>query len=261
MDHAFPELSFDTIIFGSSFMLMPDQVKAIEIAKSTSLSQHRSPIKGWKDLLPPHPIRSEIKLQPVYVKNQAVPQIHLNSWFWEGDLSSRFLKLFRGSWVGGHPEREMFGQFLPQILQILCIWSADESLIVCMWMILSEINKNILKNNYHEFSYHPRCTPGILLRICESFGSVSFAGGWYRSMCVRYLRLWSLGRLGWFMVGLWGGFPRGDIAGIFIIFLFRPVIRLWWGGWLCLVMRGVSFIWCVLLWGQLFYLWWDFDGF
>lgn len=79
MDHAFPELSFDTIIFGSSFMLMPDQVKAIEIAKSTSLSQHRSPIKGWKDLLPPHPLRSEIKLQPVYVKNQAVPQIHLNS--------------------------------------------------------------------------------------------------------------------------------------------------------------------------------------
>lgn len=30
-----PNEKFDTIIFGSSFMLMPDQVKAIEIAKRT----------------------------------------------------------------------------------------------------------------------------------------------------------------------------------------------------------------------------------
>ena len=29
-----PNDKFDIIIFGSSFMLMPDQVKAIEIAKS-----------------------------------------------------------------------------------------------------------------------------------------------------------------------------------------------------------------------------------
>ena len=29
MDYAFPERSFDIIIFGSSFMLMPDQVAAI----------------------------------------------------------------------------------------------------------------------------------------------------------------------------------------------------------------------------------------
>lgn len=29
-----PDSQFDTIIFGSSFMLMPDQSKAIEIAKS-----------------------------------------------------------------------------------------------------------------------------------------------------------------------------------------------------------------------------------
>lgn len=29
----YPEKTFDIIIFGSSFMLMPDQVKAIEIAK------------------------------------------------------------------------------------------------------------------------------------------------------------------------------------------------------------------------------------
>lgn len=35
MDTAFPGVSFDTIIFGSSFMIMPDQVKAVEIAKST----------------------------------------------------------------------------------------------------------------------------------------------------------------------------------------------------------------------------------
>ena len=29
-----PNEKFDIIIFGSSFMLMPDQIKAIEIAKS-----------------------------------------------------------------------------------------------------------------------------------------------------------------------------------------------------------------------------------
>lgn len=34
METAFAGKSFDIIIFGSSFMLMPDQVKAIEIAKS-----------------------------------------------------------------------------------------------------------------------------------------------------------------------------------------------------------------------------------
>lgn len=35
MDQEFPNKEFDTIIFGSSFMIMPDQVKAIELAKST----------------------------------------------------------------------------------------------------------------------------------------------------------------------------------------------------------------------------------
>lgn len=35
METAFPEKKFDLIIFGSSFMIMPDQVKAVEIAKST----------------------------------------------------------------------------------------------------------------------------------------------------------------------------------------------------------------------------------
>lgn len=30
----YPETLFDVIIFGSSFMIMPDQTKAIEIAKS-----------------------------------------------------------------------------------------------------------------------------------------------------------------------------------------------------------------------------------
>jgi hypothetical protein len=37
LDSAYPEKEFDTIIFGSSFMLMPDQVKAIELAKSKVL--------------------------------------------------------------------------------------------------------------------------------------------------------------------------------------------------------------------------------
>ena len=31
----YPDKNFDMIIFGSSFMLMPDQVKALEIAKRT----------------------------------------------------------------------------------------------------------------------------------------------------------------------------------------------------------------------------------
>jgi ubiquinone/menaquinone biosynthesis C-methylase UbiE len=34
LDSMYPDREFDTIIFGSSFMLMPDQVKAIELAKS-----------------------------------------------------------------------------------------------------------------------------------------------------------------------------------------------------------------------------------
>jgi hypothetical protein len=34
LDIEFPDMVFDTIIFGSSFMLMPDQSKAIELAKS-----------------------------------------------------------------------------------------------------------------------------------------------------------------------------------------------------------------------------------
>lgn len=34
LSSTFPNTTFDTIIFGSSFMLMPDQSKAIEIAKS-----------------------------------------------------------------------------------------------------------------------------------------------------------------------------------------------------------------------------------
>ncbi len=34
LDMEYKDKTFDTIIFGSSFMLMPDQSKAIEIAKS-----------------------------------------------------------------------------------------------------------------------------------------------------------------------------------------------------------------------------------
>lgn len=34
LDLEFPNTMFDTIIFGSSFMLMPDQSKALELAKS-----------------------------------------------------------------------------------------------------------------------------------------------------------------------------------------------------------------------------------
>ena len=33
LDEIYPERNYDVIIFGSSFMLMPDQVKALEIAK------------------------------------------------------------------------------------------------------------------------------------------------------------------------------------------------------------------------------------
>lgn len=38
-----PNTKFDVIIFGSSFMIMPDQVKAIEIAKSISSHIFRMP--------------------------------------------------------------------------------------------------------------------------------------------------------------------------------------------------------------------------
>lgn len=38
LDLEYKDKTFDTIIFGSSFMLMPDQSKAIEIAKSTIYS-------------------------------------------------------------------------------------------------------------------------------------------------------------------------------------------------------------------------------
>lgn len=34
LSEEYPQTLFDTIIFGSSFMLMPDQSKALEIAKS-----------------------------------------------------------------------------------------------------------------------------------------------------------------------------------------------------------------------------------
>jgi ubiquinone/menaquinone biosynthesis C-methylase UbiE len=37
LDIEFPHMLFDTIIFGSSFMLMPDQSKAIELAKSINI--------------------------------------------------------------------------------------------------------------------------------------------------------------------------------------------------------------------------------
>jgi hypothetical protein len=37
-----PNEKFDVIIFGSSFMLMPDQVKALDIAKSIKLIKSRN---------------------------------------------------------------------------------------------------------------------------------------------------------------------------------------------------------------------------
>ena len=47
----YPNTQFDTIIFGSSFMLMPDQSKAIEIAKSINIFYFRTLNKKRKDLL------------------------------------------------------------------------------------------------------------------------------------------------------------------------------------------------------------------
>lgn len=43
---------FDFIIFGSSFMLMPDQVKAIDIAKRTKFNLFRNSEQRRKNLLP-----------------------------------------------------------------------------------------------------------------------------------------------------------------------------------------------------------------
>lgn len=44
LDTEMPNTLFDTIIFGSSFMLMPDQSKAMEIAKSINLFYFRAPL-------------------------------------------------------------------------------------------------------------------------------------------------------------------------------------------------------------------------
>jgi hypothetical protein len=51
LDLDFTDMLFDTIIFGSSFMLMPDQSKAIELAKSINIFYLRASIKKWKDIL------------------------------------------------------------------------------------------------------------------------------------------------------------------------------------------------------------------
>ena len=53
----YPDTQFDTIIFGSSFMLMPDQSKAIEIAKSINIFNFRAPFKKRKDLLLANTVR------------------------------------------------------------------------------------------------------------------------------------------------------------------------------------------------------------
>lgn len=52
LDTELPNVLFDTIIFGSSFMLMPDQSKAIEIAKSINLFYLRALNCQRQDLLP-----------------------------------------------------------------------------------------------------------------------------------------------------------------------------------------------------------------
>jgi hypothetical protein len=46
-----PNEKFDVIIFGSSFMLMPDQVKALDIAKSIKLIKSRNIKQKRKNLL------------------------------------------------------------------------------------------------------------------------------------------------------------------------------------------------------------------
>jgi hypothetical protein len=57
LDIEFPDVMFDTIIFGSSFMLMPDQSKAIELAKSINIFYFRAFIKKWKNLLLTYTLR------------------------------------------------------------------------------------------------------------------------------------------------------------------------------------------------------------
>lgn len=59
----FPETRFDTIIFGSSFMLMPDQSKAIELAKSTKFFYFRASVKERQNLLPSDSLRLEKPVQ------------------------------------------------------------------------------------------------------------------------------------------------------------------------------------------------------
>lgn len=63
----YPNTQFDTIIFGSSFMLMPDQSKAIEIAKSINIFYFRTLNKKRKDLLLTNSLRWEITIQQIHV--------------------------------------------------------------------------------------------------------------------------------------------------------------------------------------------------
>ena len=48
----YADKNFDVIIFGSSFMLMPDQVKALEIAKSKIFVDFRKTQYKRQNLLP-----------------------------------------------------------------------------------------------------------------------------------------------------------------------------------------------------------------
>ena len=56
MDSVFEGKKFDTMIFGSSFMIMPDQVKAIELAKSKKCYKDRPSVKERENILPLDPL-------------------------------------------------------------------------------------------------------------------------------------------------------------------------------------------------------------
>lgn len=75
LDSELPNVHFDTIIFGSSFMLMPDQSKAIEIAKSINSFYIRASDSERQDLLPANSLRRKESVQSVHVGGEALLEV------------------------------------------------------------------------------------------------------------------------------------------------------------------------------------------
>ncbi len=149
LDTEFANTYFDTIIFGSSFMLMPDQSKAIELAKSINFLYIRTPVKERKNLLLVDTLRWKDFIQSIHGGHQALVEIPNNSGFWKSHLQIRFWKFPWRKGTEMHCKIKVLRQLLFKILQILYVLSKSHRLIiyVTLFVELPEIKfkYNILK--------------------------------------------------------------------------------------------------------------------